>query len=249
MKAFDLSKLYRFSTGYQTFETVIYRKGSIYWLSLPSRDINGKPLDGNNRDVYRSLRQTFPGLNFVSAEQTHSNNVLNVKAPSEFVQEHNCDGLITQETDTALIIRTADCLPVFIFNNKSVALLHAGHKGIKANILQNWNSLSSNDSSQLIVGDHIKSCCFKVRKDVENIFRNLNQFNQNSIVKINQNQWSISLVKILRNQWNSSKRSFEHFFDYSNCTCCNENMHSYRRSGRNLAERSGHVIFRLEAQA
>ena len=245
MNAFEFCKLYRFDTGDQIFETVVYRKGSVHWLSLPSKDTNGRPLNGNNRDVYRSLRKVFPRLNFVSADQIHSNKVSSVKSQAEFEQKENCDGLVTEETNTALIIRTADCIPVFIFNQKSIGLLHAGHKGIHTNILKSWNNDSSDDLSQLIVGDHIKSCCFKVRQDVEKLFRDLTQFNQNSIVKVNPKQWSISLVKLLRNQWNRMERSVEHFFDFSNCTCCNENIHSYRRSGTSLIERTGHVIFKV----
>ena len=51
-------------------------------LGLPSKDVNGKPLDGNNRDVYRSLRTSFPDLNFTSAEQIHSNIVTDTNTQS-----------------------------------------------------------------------------------------------------------------------------------------------------------------------
>ena len=157
MNAFDSCKLYRFDTGHQVFETVIYRKASVYWLSFPAKDIKGKPLNGNNRRIYRSLRSIFPRLNFVSAEQVHSNKVCIVNPQSEFEKEKQCDGLITQGINTALIIRTADCVPVFIFGKKHIALLHAGHKGMHANILENWNSFELDEPSQLVVGDHIKS--------------------------------------------------------------------------------------------
>ena len=247
MNAFDSCKLYRFKTELQIFETIIYRKGQIHWLSFPSRDINGKPLNGNNRDIYRSLRSAFPKLSFTSAEQIHSNKVSKVNSPLEFDKEQECDGLVTEEINKALIIRTADCIPVFIFNQQHVALLHAGHKGVQSNILEKWNQYTSNQPSQLIVGDHIKSCCFKVHQDVEKKFRTLQYCDQNSLLKVNRSQWSISLVKILFNQWSILEHSPKRFFDFSNCTCCNENLHSYRCSGISLIERTGHVIFRTKA--
>ena len=247
MYAFDSCNLHRFNTGSQSFEVTIYRNGNVHWLSLPSKDVNGKPLDGNNRDVYRSLRTSFPDLNFTSAEQIHSNIVTYTNTPSEFDQEHKCDGLITSEVNKALIIRTADCVPVFIFSHQSISLLHAGHKGIQFNILEKWNEYCPDQPSYLILGDHIKSCCFKVHEDIEKKFRALPYSDPYSITKINKNQWSISLARILYNQWNRLEHSTEHFFDFSNCTCCNTNIHSYRRSGKALIERTGHVIFRTKA--
>ncbi|MEE2923641.1 MAG: polyphenol oxidase family protein [bacterium] len=244
MNAFDSCKLYRFDTGRQIFETVIYQNGYVHWLSLPSIDISGRSLNGNDRDIYRSLRSVFPKLKFTSAEQVHSNKVSNANSQSEFEKKKKCDGLVTADFDKALIIRTADCIPVFIFNQQQVGLLHAGHKGIQANILEKWNLYSLDQPSYLVVGDHIKSCCFKVHRDVEMKFSNLPYANNDSIVKINDSQWCVSLVKILYNQWHRLERTPEHFFDFSNCTCCNKNLYSYRRSGESLKERTGHVIFR-----
>ena len=134
---------------------------------------------------------------FTSAEQIHSNIVTDTNTQSEFEQEHKCDGLITREVNKALIIRTADCVPVFIFSHQSISLLHAGHKGIQSNILEKWNEYCPDQPSYLILGDHIKSCCFKVHEDIEKKFRALPYSDPYSITKINKNQWSISLARIL----------------------------------------------------
>jgi hypothetical protein len=46
-----------------------------------------------------------------------------------------CDALITAETGVALCVRTADCLPVAVVGANVVALVHAGWRGLGADIL------------------------------------------------------------------------------------------------------------------
>lgn len=46
-----------------------------------------------------------------------------------------CDGLITAEAEVALVVRNADCLPVALVGGGAVAMLHAGWRGLAADIL------------------------------------------------------------------------------------------------------------------
>ncbi len=46
-----------------------------------------------------------------------------------------CDALITAEPATALVVRTADCLPVALAGGGAVAMVHAGWRGLAADIL------------------------------------------------------------------------------------------------------------------
>jgi hypothetical protein len=46
-----------------------------------------------------------------------------------------CDALITGEVGIALTVRTADCLPVAIAGGGVVAIVHAGWRGLAADIL------------------------------------------------------------------------------------------------------------------
>jgi len=47
----------------------------------------------------------------------------------------SCDGLISAEADVALVVRNADCLPVAVVGGGAVAMLHAGWRGLAADIL------------------------------------------------------------------------------------------------------------------
>ncbi len=55
-------------------------------------------------------------------------------APGPHFAGH-CDALITAEPWTALVVRTADCLPVAIAGGGAVAMVHAGWRGLAADII------------------------------------------------------------------------------------------------------------------
>jgi hypothetical protein len=46
-----------------------------------------------------------------------------------------CDALLTSEPWTALVVRTADCLPVALAGGGAVAMIHAGWRGLAADVL------------------------------------------------------------------------------------------------------------------
>ncbi|HNX51190.1 MAG TPA: polyphenol oxidase family protein [Thermoanaerobaculaceae bacterium] len=46
-----------------------------------------------------------------------------------------CDGLITVEPGVGLVVRNADCLPVALAGGGAMAMLHAGWRGLAADIL------------------------------------------------------------------------------------------------------------------
>lgn len=81
----------------------------------------------------RILRQLgFTG--YASAEQTHGNGVAVVTVPGRVP---GVDALVTTHRGLPLVIRCADCPPVFLVDRKSpaIALVHSGKKGTLANII------------------------------------------------------------------------------------------------------------------
>jgi polyphenol oxidase len=79
----------------------------------------------------------------VIAEQTHSNNVHICKNEDsgagfdDHPQIQDCDALITNLPDQFLLIRTADCTPVLLYDEKtkSIGAVHSGREGTSKNIV------------------------------------------------------------------------------------------------------------------
>jgi YfiH family protein len=74
----------------------------------------------------------------VQAEQTHGNGVMVVDASHRGQTIPGVDALITRSAGLPLIIRVADCAPVYLGDPESgtIALIHSGRKGTELNILQ-----------------------------------------------------------------------------------------------------------------
>ncbi|MEI6083474.1 MAG: polyphenol oxidase family protein [Verrucomicrobiota bacterium] len=96
----------------------------------------------SRRTAYDTRADEFAGQfarqlgfnHFAGAEQTHGNTVAIVDRPGIYP---GVDALITGHSNLPLIIRCADCAPVFIVDQKTpaIALIHSGKKGTLANVV------------------------------------------------------------------------------------------------------------------
>lgn len=74
---------------------------------------------------------------FVSAEQIHSDEVAVVTAKDCGKRIARADALVTKEPEVTLVIRTADCAPIFLYDpaRKAIGLVHSGKKGTEQDVL------------------------------------------------------------------------------------------------------------------
>lgn len=90
------------------------------------------------RDASATLeRHGFPCPLWVQASQTHGVGVAAVGVMDDHTTVPEVDALITDVPRLALIIRVADCGPVFLVDpvRRAIALVHSGRKGTEANIV------------------------------------------------------------------------------------------------------------------
>lgn len=75
--------------------------------------------------------------NWVMAEQTHGNGVAVVGKSDAGKTVPVADALITREKDVSLVIRVADCAPVWLYCGKTevIGLVHSGKKGTAAGVV------------------------------------------------------------------------------------------------------------------
>jgi YfiH family protein len=109
------------------------------------------------------------------AQQVHSNRILVVNHSGML---KDCDGFITQKSDLTLIIRTADCAAIMIYDrqNHIIANLHAGWRGINKLIISNclnilYNTFDCKKNNIFVaVSPFIQSCCYQVGEEFKNMF-------------------------------------------------------------------------------
>jgi len=133
----------------------------------------------SNWQVYSDLVHGFylskPKLTgLVKTNQTHGTKIAVIKRPIKRLTQP-ADGLITNLTGVNLMIRTADCLPIMLFDpkRKVVGLIHAGWRGtigkifIKAVLLMLTEFGSKIKDIQVGIGPHIQSCCYQAETVIQ----------------------------------------------------------------------------------
>jgi YfiH family protein len=85
-----------------------------------------------------------------------------------------CDGLWTDEPGRAVMLLTADCLPIAIARangSPAVAVLHAGWRGLLAGIVESGAGALGEGPLAAAVGPGIGPCCYEVGDEVSAPFR------------------------------------------------------------------------------
>ena len=105
------------------------------------------------------FNELFPDYKFFELHQVHGAHVI---PRSSNVTK--ADGHFTDQPNEALLIRTADCLPVFISTDQQIFAFHCGWRSIAQNILST-PYLKAKDVTSLSIGPHIHQDNFEVEID------------------------------------------------------------------------------------
>lgn len=92
----------------------------------------------------------------------------------------SCDGYVTADRNTALGIKTADCVPLLLYEPKAriIGALHAGHRGTTSGIalsgMARMKELGADPAFvRVAIGASIRQCCYEVGCDILNAAREL----------------------------------------------------------------------------
>lgn len=141
------------------------------------------------------------------------------------------DALVTACPNVALLVRTADCLPVFLFDPRSrvIALVHAGWRGTQKEILiktlrvmKECGGTSAADV-RVALGPAIRSCCYEVGVEFKTSFaKDLHE---------RAGRLYFDLIGANTRQLQGQGVLGEHIQDTGVCTCCTPALFSFRREG------------------
>jgi YfiH family protein len=201
------------------------------------------------RDIYlQNLKSLCNNLHIkpdivAACEQVHGKDaaIVDPKAlnPNDNIRIYSAtDALITHRNNVMLLITTADCVPIFVYEpkRKIIANIHAGWRGTHQNILSSTLDLMENEFGVApkdcfaFLGPAIGQCCFEVGNHVAGLFKNdygrqYLEFNNDS----GKNNVDLKAVNIDIALSKGIKR--QNIISCDICTCCDENFFSYRRDG------------------
>jgi len=164
-------------------------------------------------------------------EQIHSCIVQDIKKEGIY---SDTDGLINSEKDLILTLKVADCVPIFLYDDKkkNFGLIHSGWKGTAGNIVSNgikkmiYNNSDSGDILAFL-GPCIQSCCYEVGEDVSKYFDNIAK------LMIKDNKWMLDLHSQIKMSLLDCGLQEKNIQCSDVCTFESDKCHSYRRDGEN----------------
>jgi len=177
-------------------------------------------------DVQSEMPQVLSSLGKGSElaymKQVHGPDVKLIEEPGVY----ECDGLFTRESDLALVVRTADCLPLVFYSEKTkaVGVVHMGWRSAAAGILEHIPFDLS--SFTCVAGVGLRACCYRVGDD----------FLENDLMKRfvtrRQKSYYFDPIDFARRNLVRNGLRESNFFDAGDCSFCSgEEFHSHRRTG------------------
>lgn len=176
----------------------------------------------------------------IQPEQVHKDKIAVISERGEApVTLPETDGMITDVPGVLLTTVHADCLPVYLFDPKKLAigLVHAGWRGTAAGIapkavMEMEAAYGSSPSDiQVFIGPGISKCCFETGPEVLEAFSEKWSFAQEFAEKRGE-KYYIDLKGINKRQLASLGVNTSAITVSSHCTCCEQELFcSYRREG------------------
>jgi YfiH family protein len=155
-------------------------------------------------------------------------------------EELNYDAIVTNRSNLAICIKTADCVPVFIVDKvkKVIAVVHAGWRSSSMSISAKVIQLMQNQYGSLpenilaAIGPSIGKCCYEVDQATADAFRQQNNHELFLQQGPKKDKWKLDLVEANRRQILAAGVPENNIEVSGFCTTCNQDMFfSHRGSG------------------
>lgn len=178
----------------------------------------------------------------VSVNQVHGTDVLVVDRPVAGTQtfEGGWDALVTDQPGVLLTVRTADCVPVLIYDpvHGVVAAVHAGWRGAVAGIVSSTLTVmrqrfgSQPAALRVSIGPSVGSCCYEVDEPVLSRLRAGYADWRSLVQETKPGTARLNLRGLVCGQAQSAGVREDGMHSVSLCTICHPDLfHSYRRDG------------------
>ncbi len=172
------------------------------------------PLPKGKFAVYASK----PDIIYKNVKQIHSNFVVEENLANGITE---ADGIVSN-TKTPLCTFTADCLPLVIEGKNGHAILHAGWKGVRDQILLH-EKVKALIPETLLIGPHIHQAQYEVQPDFKANFPQSNAFSERN------GKLFFSLAVEIIQQAKTNYPNIK-IIDANVCTFLDNKLHSFRRN-------------------
>lgn len=167
-----------------------------------------------------------------SIKQVHGNRVLVAQDRARPTLADEGDALVTREKRLALVIRTADCAPVFLFDpeERAVGICHVGWRGARQGIVRQTVETMAGEfrsrpaALRAAMGPAIRESCYEVGPEFDDYFP--------GFVKQKRDKRFFDLVGFVKKELTNLGIPARRIYDPNHCTACaRDQFFSARREG------------------
>jgi hypothetical protein len=159
----------------------------------------------NIEQAQRKLHLEIKNLKLIN--QIHSNKVIIINEKN-FKKKFEADGMITQDKNISIAVLTADCCPIFLFDEEAsfISCLHAGWKGCYINIVENAlkkikHIQPSTKKINAIIGPCLNKINFEVNNDLkEKFIKKVSSYENFFVAKKQNNKFLFDMQGLIKFQ-------------------------------------------------
>ncbi len=187
----------------------------------------------------------------VHMRQIHSDIVVVVDPERHnFDNPPECDALVTDRPGIPLMVMTADCTPVLLFDpvHNVIAVAHAGRAGaLKGIVPKTIGKMCSDFGSNIedisvVLGPSIHGCCYEVG---EKIAKEVTDEGYGSAVIAREGSYYLEVNAIIKKQLEGLGIQKEKLEDINICNACeNQDFFSYRADHQNTGRIAGVLMLK-----
>ncbi len=211
-------------------------------LAFHVGDNKNRVLKNHKKLSYR-LKYNYKKL--VHMKQIHSDIVHIVDKNDNFFNPKECDALITDRLYTPIMIMSADCTPVIIYDSSLhvIALLHVGRAGAFKNIISKTVAKMQNHFSchienlHVSIGASIHGCCYEVNELIEDEAKKLGY---TDMISYKEKKIFLHVNKIIKKQLdNLNIRKTD---EIDRCSSCENDIFFSYRADNKITGRTSAVV-------
>ncbi|MCJ7766334.1 MAG: peptidoglycan editing factor PgeF [Thiovulaceae bacterium] len=239
----------------QITHTFTIRHGGVSKAPFSSNNLAFHVSD-NPQDVIKNHELLAQKLGYdltklVHMRQIHSDRIVIVdSALHRFDTPPECDALITDRPGVPLMVMTADCTPVLLFDpvQNIIAVAHAGRAGaIKGIVPKTIEKMQKNFASKLkdilvLLGPSIQSCCYEVG---EKIAKEVTEEGFGYAVVKRSDRFYLEVNAIIKRQLEELDIKKAQIEDLDICNACeHEEFFSYRADRQKTGRIAGVIMLK-----
>ena len=217
---------------------------------------------GAHRDDFQRVEANYAllgqALNFdprclVLGQQVHGNTIRMVTSRDAKGLDHlnypACDGLITNQPGVGLVVFTADCTPVLLWDSQTgaVGTVHAGWKGTALDICGEAVKAMATaygckpENIHAAIGPNIGQCCFETDADVPQALLKTYGNPVSDFIQQRENKYYVNLKAV--NAYALNRAGVNNIDISHHCTACDPlRFWSHRKMGNQRGSQGAIII-------